>query len=67
MWNRRCQRTHQEGLTIRVHEYGDAYGGIDDTYVLYLITDAACPEADDWTDCSVSLGEGVGLADFLVP
>ena len=55
------------GLHIRVHEYGSVYGGGDDPYHVWLMTDLSCVESDDPEACTEYLGEGYGRTDFPVP
>jgi hypothetical protein len=55
------------GTVIRVHEFGVAYGGGDDPYAVFLMTDLDCLSSENIDQCSVYLGSGSGLADFLVP
>jgi hypothetical protein len=55
------------GNVIRVHEFGAAYGGSDDPYDVFLLTDLDCLSTDDPNECSLYVGNGTGLSDFLVP
>ena len=55
------------GMIVRVYEVGTSGGGSNEPFTAHLITDLACAESGDISDCGVSLGEGFGLTDFVVP
>jgi len=57
----------ETGLFIRVHEYGAIYGGGDDPYDVWLMTDLSCLDSPDPEECMQWLGHGNGRTDFAVP
>jgi len=59
--------TLKSGMVLRVHEYGAVYGGGDDPYSVFLMTNLDCLDSEDIVNCSLYLGEGNGLGDFIVP